>query len=286
MIIWLITGLWVLLGCAEMAHLITIITNRSLQTYTTLCSVLVLAGLFAYIGIFVYWYHGHKKSIAYSGKVTISPAMLVFALLAGMTIYRLFGDYVPDLQDAVYEIVIGNLESGSIMTAHPFLGIDAEAGVPMRLQILGLSSLYSALITFSQQSQYMIMCKMVPLGVWVLSILIYWAFAEELFSGNHHKKWLFVSMVACLYLATSGSEGMAGYRLFFAGFSGETIRAVLLMPYTLYVCWRKKWSLAVIAVLAEVCLVWTTYGLGYCFIIAVCMFGVHLLMDRRAKHAA
>lgn len=286
MITWLITGIWVLLGCAEAAHLITIITNKSLQTYTTLCSVLVLAGLFAYIGIFIFWYRSRKKNVTYTKKVTFSPVMLVFALLAGVTIYRLFSGYVPDLQDAVYEIVIGNLESGSIMTVHPFLGIDVEAGVPMRFRILGLSSLYSALITFSQQSQYMIMCKMVPLVVWGLSMLIYWAFAEEFFHGNRHKKWLFVSLVAFLYLATSGSEGMPGYRLFFAGFSGETIRAVLLIPYTLYVCWHKKWLLALIAVLAEACLVWTTYGLGYCFMIAVCMFGVHLLMDRRAKHAA
>lgn len=286
MIIWLLTGLWVLLGCAEAAHLITIMTNRSLQTYTVLCGVLSLAGLFAYIGIFIWWYRRHKKSHTYSYKDFFSPAIWLFVALTGVTIYRLFGGYVPDLQDAVYEIVIGNLDSGSIMTEHPFLGGTTEAVVPMRFRILGLSSLYSALITFSQQSQYMIMCKMVPLGVWFFSILIYWMFAEEIFGEDAHKKWLFVSLAAFVYLATSGKEGLPGYRLFFAGFSGETIRALLLMPYTLYVCWRKKWMLAVIAMLAEACLVWTTYGVGYCVLITVCMYGVHLLADRRAKHAA
>ena len=286
MIIWLMTSLWVLLGCAEVAHLVTIMTNRSLQTYTTLCSVLILAGLFAYIGIFVFGYRRQKNMCNIKWKLAGSPYMVVFAVLAGITTYHFWKGYIPDLQDAVYEIVIGNLETGSIMTTHPFLGSEAGQTMPMRFQILGLSSLYSALITLSQQSQYMIMCKAVPLAVWCLGIMLYWAFAHKLFPENIHKRWLFVSLVSFLYLATSGSQGMAGYRLFYAGFSGETIRTILLMPYTLYVCWQKKWLLAMLAVLVEACLVWTTYGVGYCLLIAVCMFAVHLLTDRRGKHAA
>ena len=286
MIIWLITGLWILLGCAEAAHLITIMTDRSLQTYTVLCSVFVLAGLLACIGLCI-WI---RRKTAAGRKIAgiaarRSPFMLCFAVLAGMTVYHFLGGYVPDLQDAVYEITLGNVESGSIMTVHPFLGNVTEASMPMRMQILGLSSLYSALITISKQSPYIIMCKVVPLVVWGLSILLYIAFAGELFPENIHKRWLFVSMVALVYLVTSGSTGLAGQRLFYAGFSGEAIRAVLLMPYTLYVSWQKKWHLAILALLAEVCLVWTTFGVGYCFLIAVCMFTVHLWIDRRGAHA-
>lgn len=286
MIIWLLTGLWVLLGCAEAAHLITLVTNRSLQTYMTLWGVLSLAGLFVCLGLFSLVGRKYKKDERTKLKVTFSPWMLLFGILSIVTIFRLLGDYVPDLQDAVYEIVIGNLDTGSIMTVHPFLGTVTDATVPMRFQILGLSSLYSAMITFSQQPQYMIMCKIVPLCVWVCSILLYWAYGQKLFGDDIHKKWLFVSMIALLYLATSGKEGLAGYRLFYAGFSGESIRGLLLVPYTLFVCWQRKWLLAIIALFAEACLVWTTYGLGYCFGITVCMFAVHLWMDRRAKHAA
>ena len=286
MIIWLVTGLWVLLGCAEAAHLITLITNKSLQTYTALCGIFVLAGLLAYIGIFVFWYRRNKDGLRDQRKFQASPYMVVFAILAGMTIFHFWKGYVPDLQDAVYEITIGNVHTNSIMSVHPFMGNEAEASMPMRMQILGLSSLYSALITVSQQSTYIIMCKVVPVIVWCFSILLFGLFAEKLFSENVHKRWLFLSLIAFLYIVTSGSEGLAGERLFYAGFSGETIRGVLLMPYTLYVCWQKKWLLAVLAVLAEVCLVWTTYGIGYCLLITVCMFLVHLLMDRRNRHAA
>ncbi|MBO5347765.1 MAG: hypothetical protein J6A45_06500 [Lachnospiraceae bacterium] len=294
MIIWLITGLWILLGCAEAAHLITIMTNRSLQTYTVLFSVFVLAGLLAYTGLCIWFYRknmaGTGTGVAAaraSGVVTIqrSPYMVCFVILAGVTVYHFMNGYVPDLQDAVYEITLGNVASGSIMTVHPFLGSVTEASMPMRMQILSLSSLYSALITISQQSPYIIMCKVVPLVIWGLSILLYYAFAKDLFPENVHKRWIFISMVALVYLATSGSTGLAGQRLFYAGFSGESIRAVLLMPYTVYVSWQKKWHLAVLAVLAEACLVWTTFGVGYCFLIAACMFMAHLWADRRGAHA-
>ena len=286
MIIWLLTSLWVLLGCAEVAHVITIMTDRSLQTYTILCGVFSLAGLFVCAGIIWFLHFKLKKSQKLSEKSIYSPVVWIFAVLAGITIYRLFQGYVPSLEDAVYEIVIGNLESKKIMTEHPFMGGEMESAIPMRFQILGLSSLYSALITFSQQSQYMIMCKIVPLCVWCFSLLVYWMFAKDLFGENIHKKWMFVTCIATIYLLTGESTGFLGNRLFYAGFSGETIRGLVLMPYTLYVCLHKKWILAVVAILAEACLVWTTYGIGYCAWIALCMFVVHLLLDRREKHAA
>ena len=253
MIIWLITGLWILLGCAEAAHLITIMTNRSLQTYTALFSVFVLAGLLAYTGLCILVHRrsatqkmsvagaiGKMSAAGMAGKSADKAAkkrrersffMLCFAVLAVITVYRLLAGYVPDLQDA------GNVASGSIMTVHPFLVTVTENAMPMRMQILGLSSLYSALITISKQSPYIIMCKVVPLAVWGLSILLYWTFAKKLFPEDVHKRWLFVSMVAFVYLATSGSTGLVGQRLFYAGFSGETIRGALLMPYTVYVTW-------------------------------------------------
>ncbi len=286
MIIWLLTGLWILLGCAEAAHLITIMTNRNLQTYITLCSIFVLAGLFVYMGI-SFWYN--RRKIAEEKplkKSQISPYMICFIVISGMTLYHFVSGYIPDMNDAVYHIVIGNVHSGSLMTEHPFVGGQSAAAMPMRMQILGLSSLYSAVITESQQSQYMIMCRVVPLIVWTLAMLLYGAFAQKLFSDNVHKRWIFMSIAAFLVWATAGSEGALGYRMFYAGFSGETIRGALLMPYTIYVCWQKKWLLGLLAIAAEACLVWTTYGIGYCLLITSVMFVVHLLISRRKVHAA
>ncbi len=290
--IWIITGLWILLGCAEAAHLITIITDRSLQTYTLLCSWFSLAGLLMYTGVVCFLFKRQKKQMTVlktgadsEERYKTLPYTVLLLIMGGVTIWHFCSGYVPEIQDAVYEITLGNVKSGSLMTLHPFLGVETSASMPFRMEILGLSSLYSMLITISQQSAYMIMCKIVPIVLWGFSLLLYWAFAEKFFPKDASKRWLFVGSAAFIYLVTSGSVGMPGYRLFYAGFSGETIRSILLMPYTVYVSWQRKWYLAALAVLAEACLVWTTFGVGYCFLIAVCMFGVHLWADWRAKHA-
>lgn len=260
--------------------MITIMTTGSLQTYLWLFAVTGVAGLFVCAALLVY-----QKPFRQKAPLEASPAMLLFLVLAGITVYRLFSGYAPDLEDAVYEIVLSNLERQSIMSGNPFLP-DATGQMPIRFRILGLSSIYTALITVSQQSVYMILCKLVPLCVWACSMLVYAAFAQKLFPDNPHKRWLFISFAALFYLATAGIEGAVGWRLFFAGFSGETIRALVLIPYMFYVCWQKKWPAAFLGILAEVCLVWTTYGLGYCVWIFICMFGVQLLRKRRAEHAA
>ena len=117
-------------------------------------------------------------------------------------------------------------------------------------------------------------------------MLVYYAFAQKLFGDNIHKRWAFMSLVAGMLLFTRGSEGLDGFRLFYAGFSGETIRSVVLIPYTIYVCWQRKWLAAVLAMVIEACLVWTTYGVGYAALITVCMFLLRLCLDRRNRHAA
>ena len=286
MVIWLISGLWILLGCAQAAHLITLITDRSLQTYMNLCSVFCVAGVLIIGAICAVWCRKRQGVPCCRRRFQFSPYMAVFALIGIFTICHFVKGYVPDLEDAVYELVLGNVRSGSIMTVHPFLGKDTGAYMPIRMQIPGLSSLYSALITISQQSPYMILCKVIPLAVWSAGILVYYAFAEKLFQENIHKRWAFLSFVAGMLLLTGGSEGLEGFRLLYAGFSGETIRNVVLIPYTIYVCWQRKWMAALLGVAAEVCLVWTTYGVGYAAWIVVCMFLLHLCLDRRNRHAA
>lgn len=284
MIIWLISGLWIFLGCAEAAHLIALLTDHSLQTYTTLWLIFSVIGLVGYTGLIVFFRKRVKKITYKKEKQDRTKAILytvLFVLLAGISIGHFLGGYVPDIQDATYEIALGNINSGTIMTRHPFLGTVLEQTMPMRMQILGLSSLYSALITISKQSPYIIMCKIVPCAVWGLSLLLYWAFAKKLFGRDFGKCILFVSMTALLYLVTSKTDGMVGQRLFYSGFSAETIRAALLIPYTIYVGWEKKWYLSVLAIVMEACLVWTTFGVGYCFLITVCMVFIHMFVDRR-----
>lgn len=291
MIVWLITCLWIVLGCAQIAHIITLFTNRSLQTYTLLSCVFILLGILVYAGL-LYLLQVRRPGITAAKRYrsgskpdkTELPYIIVFIGLAALTLVHFIKGYVPALEEANFDIVVGNLQSGNIMGVHPFIGGTIEIAMPMRRQFIGLTSFYSGLARVTGLPAYTVLCQMVPVVLWGLSILLYWAFAEKLFM-ERHKRWLFISAVALFYLAGAGGEGLAGAQLFYAGFSGEALRSTLLLPYTIYVSWQKKWPLAVLAVVMEACIVWTTYGVGYCFLVVLVMFFVHLWMERRARYA-
>lgn len=287
MIIWLITGLWIAFGCAQMAHIITLFTNRSLETYISLSCVFVFVGIFAYVLLLLFW----KRKCSYVDKSTSEgnfkesvPYVVTFAVLAIVSLVHFLKGYVPELSEGTYDIVLGNLQSGNIMDVHPFIGGVTQNSMPIRRQFVGLTSLYSGLIYVLHLPTYTVLCKVLPVFLWVCTMLVYWMFAQKLFI-HQTKRWLFLCVVALFYLLSAGGVGMPGRQLFYAGFTGEAIRSSLLIPYTLYVTWQKKWLLAVIAILAEACIVWTTYGIGYCFVLTVCMLLVHLFLKRRAQNA-
>ena len=191
MIIWLITGLWIALSCAELAHIITLFTNGNLQTYTQLSCVLVLVGIFAYIGLLCLakkkqWIVSERveKISATQAKEYVKDNVLyimVFVALAIISIAHFCVNYVPDLSDGTYDIVLGNLQSGNIHKVHPFTGTISDKAMPLRRQIIGLPTFCSALIAMSEASAYTILCKIVPICLWCFAMLLYWAFGAKLF---------------------------------------------------------------------------------------------------------
>ena len=63
--------------------------------------------------------------------------------------------------------------------------------------------------------------------------------------------------------------GVDGFDLFYGGFRGVTIRAVVLLPYLLSCLIERNYFGAVLCILAEACMVWTLYGAGVCLLITV-----------------
>lgn len=286
MTIWLISGLWILLGMVETAHIITLFLDRRLQTYNILSIICIVTGL-----LFI---AGGAYFLKKNSRLQPSDTMfrghwqykVLFLVLAAISFYQLLRGYVPNLEEGTYQIALENITTGQIMQSNPFTGAPGESGLPMRMQLLCLPSLYSGIVALTGLSPYGVMAQLVPMAVWCFSMLVYAAFATKLFPEDGEKQWLFLSVIACLYLATMGSAGMIGYRIFHEGFLGETIRAAVLIPYTVYCGWQSKWYLCVLAIGAEACLVWTTYGLGYCALITLVMAAVHLLHKRRNAYAA
>lgn len=284
MIIWLITGFWVILGCAEAAHLVTVFYGGSLQSYTVLMLILAAAGILIYTGIVLGIKHIGRPGAFSAHPWGRSVYMWPFLCLTAVTLYYFVSGYTPRWTEAVYEIVLGNLESGGFFQVNPFTGGElADAAMPLRMRILGLSSFHSGIISLTGIPVYTWMCQIAPAILWGLSMLQYAAFADALYGENGDRKWLFLSFVAFLYLVTAQVSGMPGNLLFYAGFTGEAVRGCLLIPYTVYAAWQKKWVFLLLALLTEMHLVWTTYGAGYCLLAALLVLAARFISDRRKK---
>ena len=72
-----------------------------------------------------------------------------------------------------------------------------------------------------------------------------------------------------------------GVRLFAAGWRGETIRALILLPYALLCLMKKKKKGVILCILAEACMVWTLYGAGLVLLMTVVVEVIRYVNNRR-----
>ena len=78
--------------------------------------------------------------------------------------------------------------------------------------------------------------------------------------------------------------GVDGFDMFYGGFRGVTIRAVVLIPYLIACLMEKKYFGVALCILAEACMVWTLYGAGVCLLITfawVVLRGLSALWNNR-----
>ena len=88
-------------------------------------------------------------------------------------------------------------------------------------------------------------------------------------------------LVAVLIWCGDYMVSMDGFQLMHCGYRGTAIRNGILVPFALSMCLQKKWKSAVLAILAEACIVWTLYGMGVCLLMTVIMLVLSLTAGRR-----
>lgn len=283
----LTAGLMILWGCTEAAYLYVLFTGGTLGAYEKLLAPALAAGVLLAFALCV-WYRGwrRRRNPAEEEK---GPSLrdggvylVVLAAAGAWTLTHFAGNYVVDLTDAVYEMAVNTAGSGLLMEQHPYTG-QMMGSIPTRLQILGLSTFYAAVMDMTGLSAYTLMGQIVPVLVWLWSLGIYFSLGRTLLRGREKYAWLFVGLAAFWYVATAHTQGAVGYRLFYAGFSGETIRACVLLPFCVLACCRKRWPEALLTAVCEATLVWTTYGIGYCALVIGVFFLASLWQKRRAQ---
>lgn len=270
----LLTGGILIIGLAETAHLAAVFLHWPF----TRCAVLFggLAGaaaIAAVLGCFLIKPAEEQEKKRYGAAEGI-----LCMVLAGVLVSQLFFVCGEGNQyrrgDMTVETVESFLVSDGVYQVNPMTGMPYTEGLPSRLKILCLPTLYGSLCKVTSLSPRVVVWKIAP----VITLLgCYAAFASLgncLFAGKRDrlKRLCFLAAVSLLLWAGTYRYGMDGFNVLHCGWRGVAIRNGVLVPWLFSLCLRRKWLSAILCVLAEACIVWTLYGLGVCLFVSAGMF--------------
>lgn len=283
---YLIAGGIVVIGLAEIAHLTAVFLGRPFSDCATF--FLVSLALFAAAVLFLCARRmkrerdsrqdsRHRKIVTRTEKVLFGIfALLVFSQLLFMVSYG--GEYRQG--DMTVETVGGFLTTDAVYGVNPMTGQPYTGGMPLRLKILCLPTLYACVSRFTGLPPQLAVRKLIPAVTLISCYIAYGILARTLFpeEKDREKRLCFLIAVALLLWAGNDMYGMDGFGVLSCGYRGVTIRNNVLVPWLLSLCLRRKRLTAVLCVLAEACIVWTLYGLGVCVAVAVGMTAADALL--------
>ena len=204
---------------------------------------------------------------------------IFWILAAAQLFYLLWNAGVYAAGDMTVETVGSFLETDGIYRVNPMTGQAYAEGMPSRLKILCLPTLYGIFCRLSGLSPERVVTAAVPVWIFVSSYAAFYCVGKRLFPESRKKGICFLIAVVILMWAGCGFRSMDGFSLLYCGYRGVTVRNLVLIPYLISLCLRKRWKTIPLCILAEACIVWTFYGLGACLLTAAGLF----LAERRRQ---
>lgn len=293
----ILIGWMAVIGLAEAAHLTAVVLGRSFSE----CKQIFLIGLIVLLllaaVLLVITYHRHKaqplskaeereaekqrvKNLM-TGKTSglreqmIFCAFIILALIQVVLIATKGLGYSDG--DMTAETIHTILTTDSICQRNPMTGQVYTLGMPMRLKILCLPTLYAILCDLTHTSALQMLWMILPAMTLVGCYLAFGTVARALFPKDSEKRGVFLLFVLLILWAGDYYYGMDGFAAAYAGARGISLRAMILLPYTFGLLLRKRWRLLPFCILAEACMVWTLYGMGACFFVTAGMILVSAL---------
>lgn len=268
---YLLTAEIIIIGLAEAAHLAGVYFGWSFSKCAAFLGIMAGVALIAGGAFFLLCRSRQKPVSPKSGeeKKTADRAVLILYGVFGMAalsqlIFICAGDTVYRDRDMTAEIVESFLTTDKIYSVNPMTGLPFQGGMPSRLKILCLPTLYGSICKAAGLRPDIVVRVLVPAATLLLG---YWAFSllgSCLFPRNGKGQACFLLAVSLLIWAGAYRYGMDGFQVLYCGWSGVTIRNFILVPWLFSLCLRKKWAAAFLCVAAEACIVWTFYGFGVC----------------------
>ncbi len=272
----ILTGGMVVIGLAEAAHVGVVVLGQSFSDCEKLFFIGIGVLLLVAVLLFA-WEPLQKKKKRKQGLQKQQNSfwqipIFIFMIIGFLQVLSVATEQKIYLTgDMTVETVNSILTTDAVYQVNPLTGQPYTLGMPMRLKILCLPTLYAILCDVFKMSAIQVVWVVVPVCVVLGSYLAFYTVAKALFEEEAKKRGFFMLLVALLLWVGNYMYGMDGFGLQHAGYRGVTIRMAILLPYTVGLMLRKKWKLVVLCILAEACIVWTLYGMGVCLLVAVGM---------------
>lgn len=295
-----LTGGIIMIGLAEAAHLAGCLLGRSFSDCVKVFGA-GLAFLLAAAAVICFLEKKkHKKNAVWQRRAerdrlrrsfigeNAGAVQYVYLLFGIVTVVQLIlvvmtrNVYLDG--DMTRETVSSFLASDAVYQVNPMTGQPYAGGMPLRLEVLCLPTLYGILCKSFGLSVDTVVLSTIPSFVLLGSYLAYSTVAKRLFPVNRTGRAVFLLAVALLYSFGDYMPAMDGFGVLHSGFRGTAIRSAVLLPYIFGLMLRKKYKLAVLCILAEACIVWTLYGMGACMAVAAGMLVVRIVLERCAAH--
>ncbi len=283
-------GFCALIGAAEVSHLAAVFlewpVSKMAFLWAGLMGILSAGGLMVRLA-------GRKKAAGdgYSSDdkkrlndrsqqllTVVFILSVVFQIIVIMT-----GDRNCDTGDMTLETVRTFLAQDQVYNTNPLTGQPYTAGVPLRIKILSLPGLYASVCTVTGLDAELVVCRIMPVIVLLISYFVYSVLGNILFGKDRTGRLLMLLVISVLYWCGDYMDAMDGFLLLHSGYRGISIRNGILIPFTFAMCLQKKWKAAVLAILAEACIVWTLYGLGSCALVVAVMLLIDLWIRARKR---
>lgn len=285
---YLIAGVIVIIGMAEAVHLAGVFGGLSLRLCSILLCCFIIGGFLAGMGVLFC----RRKALAESLKKKREEGLwadktgrvfhAIFALmLVSQLIFLWFGEGSYRERDMTVETVGSFLAEDGIYRVNPMTGMPYEGGMPLRLKILCLPTLYAGVCRLTGLHPSLVVRVIMPtltlLGCYgAFASLARCLFPDREGSAFRNGRACFVTLVSLLMWAGAYRYGMDGFNLLCCGWQGVSIRNGVILPWMFSLCLRKKWKSVILCILAEACMVWTLYGCGICLLAAAGMAAAQL----------
>lgn len=278
------------IGAAEAAHLSGVFFHRSVSGCTMIFGMLAVLSAAALSAFEVLrTRRAAVREKAGGSRFSLHERLLLalFVLLAvSQILFMLIGKNVYIQGDMILETVSSFLETDAVYQVNPLTGQAYKEGLPSRIEILCLPTLYAALSNIFHVRPGLLILYAVPVVTLLCCYGAYSCLAKALFPDDRSGRLCFLVMTALLIWVGSYGYGMDGFGLLFSGWRGVTIRNAVLIPYAVSLCLRKKYIYLPLCVLAELCIVWTLYGLGACLPVILGITLARFLRRGAGKEAA